>query len=42
MKIGAQIDVTVRRVWIRMAAGYPYKEAFQQAFDNLQQIPLVC
>jgi hypothetical protein len=42
LKIGAQIEVTVRRVWIRMAAGYPYKEAFQQAFDNLQQIPLLC
>jgi Transposase DDE domain group 1 len=42
LKIGAQIHVTVRRVWIRMAAGYPYKEAFQQAFDNLQQIPLRC
>jgi hypothetical protein len=42
LKIGAQIQVTVRRVWIRMAAGYPYKEAFQQAFDNLQQIPLRC
>jgi hypothetical protein len=42
LKIGAQIQVTVRRVWIRMAAGYPYKEAFQQAFDNLQQLPLRC
>lgn len=42
LKIGAQIHVTVRRVWIRMAAGYPYKDAFQQAFDNLQQIPLRC
>jgi len=42
LKIGAQIHLTVRRVWIRMAAGYPYKEAFQQAFDNLQQIPLRC
>lgn len=42
LKIGAQIHVTVRRVWIRMAAGYPYKEAFQQAFDNLQRIPLRC
>ena len=39
LKIGAQIHVTIRRVWIRMAAGYPYKEVFQQAFDNLQQIP---
>jgi len=42
LKVGAQIHVTVRRVWIRMAAGYPYKEAFQQAFDNLQRIPLTC
>ena len=42
LKIGAQIHVTVRRVWIRMAAGYPYKEAFQQAFVNLQEIPLLC
>jgi hypothetical protein len=42
LKIGAQVHVTVRRVWIRMAAGYPYKEVFQQAFDNLQQIPLRC
>jgi hypothetical protein len=42
LKIGAQVHVTVRRVWLRMAAGYPYKEAFQQAFDNLQQIPLRC
>jgi hypothetical protein len=42
LKIGAQIHVSVRRVWIRMAVGYPYKEAFQKAFDNLQQIPLLC
>lgn len=42
LKIGAQIHLSVRRVWIRMAAGYPYKDAFQQAFDNLQQIPLRC
>jgi hypothetical protein len=42
LKIGAQVHVTVRRVWVRMAAGYPYKDAFQQAFDNLHQIPLRC
>jgi hypothetical protein len=42
LKIGAQIHVTVRRVWIRMAAGYPYKEIFQRAFDNLRLIPLLC
>ena len=42
LKIGAQIHVSVRRVWIRMAAGYPYQEAYQQAFWNLQQLPLLC
>jgi len=42
LKIGAQIQVTVRRVWIRMAAGYPYKDIVQQALDNLRQVPLRC
>jgi hypothetical protein len=42
LKIGAQIQVTVRRVWVRMSAGYPYKHIFLQALDNLQQIPLRC
>jgi hypothetical protein len=41
LKIGAQIHVSVRRVWIRLAAGYPYKRAFQQAFSNLQRVPLL-
>ena len=40
LKIGAQIEVSVRRVWFRFAAGYPYKQAFEQAFKNLQAIPL--
>ena len=40
LKIGAQIEVTVRRVWFRFSAGYPYQQAFEQAFHNLQAIPL--
>ena len=40
LKIGAQIEVTVRRVWFRFAAGYPYKQTFEQAFKNLQAVPL--
>src|SRR5215468_7601652 len=40
LKIGAQIEVTVRRVWFRFAASYPYKQSFQQAFKNLRAIPL--
>ena len=40
LKIGAQIHVTVRRVWIRMAGGYPYDNVFAQIYANLQNIPL--
>ena len=40
LKIGAQIQVTVRRVWFRMAGGYPYLDAFAQVYTNLQTIPL--
>lgn len=43
LKIGAQVQATVRRVWFRMAGGYPYAETFAQALDNLQKIsPLRC
>ena len=42
LKIGAQVQVTVRRVWFRLAGGYPYAEAFAQAFANLQKTPLRC
>ena len=41
LKIGAQIQVTVRRVWFRMAGGfYPYVDVFAQVYANLQTIPL--
>jgi hypothetical protein len=42
LKIGAQIQVTVRRVWIRMAEGYPYQDLFEQALADLNLIPLRC
>ena len=42
LKIGAQIQVTVRRVWMRMASAYPYRDAYEQVFANLQKIPLRC
>jgi hypothetical protein len=41
LKIGAQIQVTVRRVWIRMAGGYPYQHVFDQALTNLRTQPLL-
>jgi Transposase DDE domain group 1 len=41
LKVGAQVQVTVRRVWFRMAGGYAYAEAFAHAYANLQKIPLM-
>jgi len=40
LKIGAQIQVSVRRVWFRMAEGYPYIDVFAQVYTHLQNIPL--
>jgi hypothetical protein len=41
-KIGAQIRVTVRKVWISFSESYPYFILFQQVLLRLQQIPLRC
>jgi hypothetical protein len=38
-KIGAQIRVSVRKVWISFSESYPYLTLFQQVFARLQQIP---
>ena len=42
LKIGARIHVTVRRVWVHMASGYPYQGVFDQIWTNLQNSPLRC
>jgi hypothetical protein len=42
LKIGAQIKVTVRKVWVSLAGGYPYVELFQQVYRNLQAQVLRC
>jgi hypothetical protein len=42
LKIGAQIQITVRRIWFRMAGGYPYREIFDVALANLRRLPLRC
>jgi len=34
-KIGAQIRVTVRKIWVSFAEGYPYKDVFLRAFANV-------
>ena len=41
-KIGAQIRVSVRRVWIAFSESYPYLKLFQQILRQLQQIPMRC
>ena len=40
LKIGALIRITVRRVWVSMAEGYPYAERFRQVYARLQAVPL--
>jgi hypothetical protein len=36
LKIGAQIRVTVRKVWISMASSYPWQGMYQQVWANLR------
>lgn len=36
LKIGAQVRVTVRKVWIAMASSYPWQKLFQQVCLNLR------
>jgi len=36
LKIGAQVRVTVRRVWLSLAESYPYQAIFAQVFTNLR------
>lgn len=36
LKIGAQIRVTVRKVWVSMASSYPWQDLYQQVWTNLQ------
>jgi hypothetical protein len=40
LKIGAQVRVTVRNIWISLAGGYPYADTFAAVVANLQALPL--
>jgi hypothetical protein len=45
LKIGAQVRVTVRKVWVSFSQSYPYQQLFRQAYQNLIAIcpiPLRC
>jgi len=36
LKIGALINITVRKVWVRMASSYPYQALFSQVLQQLR------
>ena len=36
LKIGAQIRVTVRKVWVSMSGAYPWQGVYQQVWANLR------
>lgn len=40
LKIGALIRITVRRVCVSWASGYPYPELFQRVYAQLRAAPL--
>jgi len=43
LKIGAQVRVTVRKVWVSLAEGCPYQELFTRVCENLLRFaPLRC
>jgi Transposase DDE domain group 1 len=42
LKIGALIRITVRRVWVSMAGGYPYADLFAKICARLEAVPLRC
>jgi Transposase DDE domain group 1 len=40
LKIGALIHITVRKVWVSLAGGYPYVTLFRQVYEKLCAVPL--
>jgi len=42
LKIGALIRITVRKVWVSLASGYPYVSLFRQVYEKLCAMPLKC
>ena len=42
LKIGAQIRITVRKVWISLSTGHPGAALFEAVYRNLQTATLRC
>lgn len=38
LKIGAQIKITVRKVWVSLSESYPYQRLFKQVYENLRRL----
>jgi hypothetical protein len=36
LKIGAQLRISVRKIWISMASSYPYQDLFYHAWVSLR------
>lgn len=36
LKIGAQVQVTVRKVWLSLSEAYPYQAIFAQVYKNVR------
>jgi hypothetical protein len=41
-KIGTQIRLSVRKVWLSLSESYPYARLFEQVLLRLQKIPIRC
>jgi Transposase DDE domain group 1 len=42
LKIGALMRISVRKVWVSLADGYPYVALFRQVHEKLCAVPLKC
>jgi hypothetical protein len=42
LKIGALVRISVRKVWVSLAGGYPYVALFRQVHEKLCGVPLMC
>jgi hypothetical protein len=38
LKIGAQVRVTVRKIWVWWSESYPYQQLFRQVYENLVRL----
>jgi hypothetical protein len=42
LKIGTLIRISVHKMWVSLAGGYPYLTLFRQVHEKLRAVPLKC